>query len=492
MMRRTILVWLTSAMLWAAPTRAQAQDPKPQWSNGGVDNCRHGSRPPPKEICDDYYRELAAECRADRGYFEKFAPGVDQWACYSCPEDWKATSRTRCEPVKKAPVFPAAPVEPKPKPAPSPTPQSGGLGPLPTVDTPGTSGTPKPKPKPKPKPAPDPAPDPEPKTPTPPPEPEPTAEPAPSFEADGPFDAACNLDPDRFEREWIRYSDIDERIPVNERSFAAKQLVELGQQIRELETAREQLRFDLEVNEFYLEGLHEYRDAVAKNLKQNLIKSFFRLAYVTYATVKSAGGTREFGRFASKTLSPKLGGSILGHGTGWGHNFQKLLDGQVGTVEKLKNFHALAKSLAPQDAYASDQQKLARHGLETAIQTALDIGDAMGRTGADQFQSAFDAMNNFGGAVNKVVLPSADLSREELRLLADHNAAKLSTEQAIVDAVQISTALRQVIARIDAELDRLHTEVPAMLAREKDRVRVMLEEDCRAQLMRFIMEQTGE
>lgn len=469
----------------AVPGTAHGADPKPQWSNGGVDNCRHGSRPPPKEICDKYYKELAAECRADRGYFQKYAPGVDQWACYSCPKDWKAVSKTKCTPVRKAPILPPSqPVPPKPKPKPKPKPNPGGLGELPTVDTPGTRPPPKrPPPKrPPPKQPPPTSKQPPPKRPTPP------AEPAPTFEPDGPFDAQCELT-EEFERTWIKYSDIDERIDVAERSFEAKSLVELGAELRELETAREQLRFDLEINEFYLEGLREYREALRLNLKQNLVKAFFRLAYVTYGTVKSAGGTREFGRFASKRLGKTMGGTVLGHGTGLGHNFQKLLDGQVGAVEKLKNLHALAKSLAPQQKYATDQQKLARHGLETAIQTVLDIGDAASRSGTSQIESALDAMNNFGGAANKVILPSADLTDAEVQILATQNQQKHATDQAILDAVQISVALRQVLATVDAEIAELRTQIPAMLEREKQRVATLLRDDCEQQRERFMQSQ---
>lgn len=483
--RRWIAASLGAALALLAPADAQAADPKPQWSNGGVDNCRHGSIQLSKEICDLYYEEIAAECRADRGYFEKYAPGIDQWACYSCPKDWKAVSKGKCAPVKKAPVFPPTP---KPKPKPETIPMRPTLGGLPTVDSPGTKPKPTPTPeaKPKPKPKPTPKPEPKPAPPVPEPEPEPERDPLmPDFVPEGPFTATCEIDEAAFASTWLKFSDIDERIPVGERSFAAKSLVQSGVELRELETARAQLEFDLGVNEIYLESLHEYRDALKRNLQQNLIKATFRLAYVTYATIKASGATREVGRIAAKRLGSRLGGTVLGHAQGLGHNMQNLLDGQAGAIEKLKNLHTLAKSLLPSKKYATDQEKLERHGIESAIQTVLDLGDAATRSGADQIKSGIEAAGNFGGAVNKVILPSADLSKEEIKILADQNESRHSTDRAILDAVQISSTFRTLIYMIDEDLAEVRAKVPKMVERERARVRGMLEEDCKEQLKRF-------
>lgn len=93
-----------------------------------------------------------------------------------------------------------------------------------------------------------------------------------------------------FEKDWLKYSDIDHRIPLDQRSYEAKSYGQAQQKIQSLYTLIYQTTVNQELNRLSYVDLANYKKAVDTTQKYNLIKSTIRLAAFTGYTVKDSIG----------------------------------------------------------------------------------------------------------------------------------------------------------------------------------------------------------
>ncbi len=76
-----------------------------------------------------------------------------------------------------------------------------------------------------------------------------------------------------FDKNWRKYSDIDEVIPFEERSYEAKQAAQTADEIVEKTIKAFELEYDLELERIALEEARTYKQALVLDLKTNLLKS---------------------------------------------------------------------------------------------------------------------------------------------------------------------------------------------------------------------------
>src|SRR6266566_5856640 len=102
------------------------------------------------------------------------------------------------------------------------------------------------------------------------------------------------VDRSRFDEEWRRYSDIDERIPLESRSWEAQQYQEALDETREARIEIARLEALMELDRQNRLAMRDYRKALRQGHKANLLKTFWRMAWITYNTIGGPSAQREF------------------------------------------------------------------------------------------------------------------------------------------------------------------------------------------------------
>lgn len=270
---------------------------------------------------------------------------------------------------------------------------------------------------------------------------------------EGPYNEDCTLQQEQFDQDWKKYSDIDNAIAPEDRSYEAKQaLVATNSMIAKLVESFEVQR-DIDIEDQMQADLNEYRQALVQNQKANLLRVFWRMSWVTYSTIKS-------GVSAGKSFSNLL--------TSAGSGVQSLASG-------LKTVQATVPS---NSSLAIDKSTLLGKAEVIGAKTALTAVESLGDPGkvAQQFmKSSFD-----------VTVPSATLSEAEINILKQQQIDK-----GVVDAVlaksKAENATRQArLTTLESEIKVLETQISEWEAKEKDRVATSLVESCQKLMNREV------
>jgi hypothetical protein len=127
----------------------------------------------------------------------------------------------------------------------------------------------------------------------------------------------CSINWDIFNRDWHKYSDIDEKLSFAELSLSSRSLetqkyYTTQETLVDLKLQIYLLKRDMEIDAQMRLELRAYKDSLVKNIKVNLLKSFWRLAYITYDTVKTGKGLgSSYSKlFTTAEVIPKIGASL--------------------------------------------------------------------------------------------------------------------------------------------------------------------------------------
>lgn len=430
--------------------------PKPIELDFGEDECKRGGHFQP-ELCKAAEKERRDDCKKQGGTYYHDWSGRPLYTCVKCPDGYRLAGRTKCVEEPKPKPKPTPDPKPKPKPEPKPKPK------------------PKPEPKPKPKPTPKPKPKPQPTTPEP--------EPPPPFVPDGPFDDECNLDETAFERDWLKYSDIDSRIELGSRSWEAQQIQSTSDELRAMIELELELEVALLRNNAAQEELRELRKALTLNLTQNLFKSYLRLIYLTYDAIKPAIG----GGLANNTIkgasTSKIGAF---YDKGLGGTYADLFDDEVATVLKVAGVTKIVDGLRPSQKYQTAKDKQLRNvqkGANSVLATFASVLAANNTT--ELTAAAVKVAGSFVGAVAKPWVPKAGFSDDELTILKNQNLRKRGIDDALQEAALTNLAIREAQTEALDRIKELNEDNERWWGKEKTRVRLILEDDCKEQLRRW-------
>ena len=271
------------------------------------------------------------------------------------------------------------------------------------------------------------------------------------FKPDGPLNSDCTINQEQFDAEWKKYSDIDLRIPVQSRSWEAQGVVKTHEQILNLKVANFQLERDMEIDRQIRLEARAYKNALVKNIKQNLIKATIRLAYTTYKTIESGyNAGQSFKTFLTSTKTLARAGGLL----------------------------STVKTLVPKGSkIAIDTKtitgKIANVGIETAYQAMEALGNPK------------DIAIKFMKETQKVIVPSADLTPEEINILRDQHITKQFVDFAIAESYKDNAKKRAQITANENKIKQLEAKVATWEVKEKERVKNMLEESCKQQKAQY-------
>jgi hypothetical protein len=268
---------------------------------------------------------------------------------------------------------------------------------------------------------------------------------ATAYVPDGPLNEDCTINQEEFDTDWRRYSDIDERIPFESRSWEAQNAVSAYDQMIETMVTAFEIERDLEIERQTQAELQKYKDALVQNLRTNLLKSFWRLAWVTYSTIDSSRGV---GQSYSTLLTEGMAVETVGAG--------------------LKVIQA---NIPAQSALAIDTSGVGGKAASVGANTALELVDSLG----DPVKVATEFMKSSTMAT----MPSADISPEEVAILRQQHLENGRIDDAIIQSQETITAMEGMLMMLEDDMQDFRSEVAEWEAKEKARVAASLEASCR-------------
>ena len=232
---------------------------------------------------------------------------------------------------------------------------------------------------------------------------------------------------------------------MQDRSYEAQQAVATYDKMIDLMIEGFTLERDLEIEKQMQSELESYRTALVQNIKTNLLKSFWRLSWVTYTTIKG--------------------------GKGLGESYSGLLTSAEG-IEAIGTGLKVVQGVIPNDSVlAIDTSTLSGKAKSVGAATALEAIESLG----DPVKIAttlFDSASN-------AALPSADLTEEEIAILKDQHLAKGWVDKTLAESRADNDARTARMSQIEAEIAQLQTEIDGWESKEKQRVSGSLEESCK-------------
>ena len=290
-------------------------------------------------------------------------------------------------------------------------------------------------------------------TPEPSPEDTPTPTPHPYLTED------CSIREDAFDEDWRLFADLDpeERVPMTSRSWEAQKYFAAYDAMMEAETERFLLLGDMEMDRKARLEMREYRRNLVGNLTANLVKSFFRLAYITFDTIQGTKG---------------LGSGAVGIGKSYAKLFTS-----ANRIEKLGAGIEVLTKLTPKDsAYAINTKnvkgKVAAVGLAGGLEALEAMGDpkTLGR-------KVFKAVMQRG--TKTFLAPSAKLTPEEIAILRDQHLRKRGLDDALQESYRRNFQRRDRAEELAAESDRLLEDMKRWEKKEKEQVAERFRANCK-------------
>jgi hypothetical protein len=191
-----------------------------------------------------------------------------------------------------------------------------------------------------------------------------------------------------------------------------------------------------------------------KNIKVNLLKSFWRLAYITYDTIKTGKGLgSSYSKlFTTAEVIPKIGASLKAL-RGLTPKKSKLAINTEDTIGKIKAISVT--------------------GALQAVETLADPTD-----------TAMTVCNE----MTKQILPKADLTDEEIKILQDQHLNNRIITQILEESYRVNTERLKQVEELEENVKQLEQELVRWEAEEKKRVADMLVDSCKKNLQKVAKE----
>ncbi|MDY0234784.1 MAG: hypothetical protein RBR71_02075 [Gudongella sp.] len=254
--------------------------------------------------------------------------------------------------------------------------------------------------------------------------------------ADNLFDEKGEINMEVFERDWMKYSDFDDNIPIESRSYEVQEAVKLDTEIEGIGDEILYLELILEMERKSRLEQIEYKKALVTKHRANIVKSLIRMAYFTYDTAKSAADVAKSG--AENILEATSNIKVLGE--------------MIGLVNHFN----------PNDHTKSE--KVMRTGGITLLSSGLD------------FEETAEAM------VDEII-PDIKLSDEADNVkLTDEDIDKLAAAHlknrqldiSIAESYSVCSDMRKEVKALEKKMMSLFDEREKFNQAEKDRVYDML------------------
>lgn len=254
----------------------------------------------------------------------------------------------------------------------------------------------------------------------------------------------CEL-PRDFERRWEVYSDFDDAIPVAAASYEVGQYHKALDELAALIAEAQALEYDMEIDRQTRLELREYKHALVHNIRSNITKAIFRLAWVTYNTVQ--GGKGNAGSYQT-LLEPQH--AVEGFGAA-----MKLVQAHIPAGEKELQF---------------DTSNTEGNVKSIAWNATLETLESVGSPTAVAQQAAKD--------IKGAIVGGPDLTEAEVAILRQQHLDNQAVDTALAESYAVNATRRAQLLQLEKRIAELHNELQVWKAKEYARVRTSLLEDC--------------
>ncbi|MCD4712668.1 MAG: hypothetical protein K8R73_05230 [Clostridiales bacterium] len=265
----------------------------------------------------------------------------------------------------------------------------------------------------------------------------------PNVYADNLYDAEGSIVEEIFEKDWEKYSDIDDRIPFESRSYEAQQYENAKTNTNNYYNQLYTLVNAKEINRLEYLELVKTKEIIVKTHKSNLIKSFVRLSAFTAIQIKEAYGTGT--SFADDIL--KEGANSVT---------------QVGAIIEATSNYVTDEY---EDGYSSTQKVF---NFATSDNILKTIKDDVKSTITDKITDTLDDSELY------YTVDDLKLSDEDFNILKSHYELNRTLDSSILKNRNKDL---EFIKKIDDLNNKLINEISLMekfLAEEKSRVHYLL------------------
>lgn len=286
------------------------------------------------------------------------------------------------------------------------------------------------------------------------------------------------VDKQLFEKDWRKYSDFDERIPLASRSSEVQKYNEVLDEIKECHVEIARIMVQMELDKEARMALNDYENALKKGLKTNLLKSFWRLAWITYNTV--GGHTGSIGSLVSRQA--RRGHLYYDGVMRTGKNYAEIFDSSASLISRIGKALATVKKLIP-----SKYSKLPGEGGKVTNVGVEVIIEGLKNTDIDKFilkdemaivKMIVSMVMKGIETTGKEVMPSIDISDEELGILRTQHVELERIKKAIEDSDRAKMVRESMLEKLNAQIHQAEQKAKEWEKSEKERVFIKLNREC--------------
>jgi len=285
------------------------------------------------------------------------------------------------------------------------------------------------------------------------------------------MDKDCTIKDEVFDRDWKKYSDLENtpltfnEHPLTARSWETQQYYATQSEIVDAELQIFFLKRDMEIDRLMRLELKEYKKALVSGHKKNLLKSFCRLSFLTVHTAYEA---REVGK--------SLFGKPVSSGGNYGNLFTApSLVSAAGSALKIINTY---KAMAPpkSSALANNTQGITKVVDDATLNIALETVESLG----DPKKIAVEVITQI---MKAAPIPTSanewKLTEDDFNILRTEHLKNKELDKTIAESYRVNLERNNKVKELEVRIKGLKIELAEREAKEKNRVRDLLVDNCK-------------
>jgi hypothetical protein len=293
------------------------------------------------------------------------------------------------------------------------------------------------------------------------------------------IDDDCNIIQDVFDRDWKKYSDIEntpitfEDYPLTSRSWETQQYYATQSEIVDAKLQIFFRRRDMEIDRLMRVELNEYKKELVDGHKKNLLKSFMRLSFLTAHVTAEAV-------IAGKSLV----GTPKDPGGSYGNIFTSTRAASAG-AQAASEAASVIKIISALDTIAKDSET---PSLEDDTQDATEVVMGAGvNVALDAVESLGDpktvgtafVTQTIGAIPIKYKGKEWMLTDEDFEILEEAHLELKWIDKAWADSFEANLERLDKVKELEAKIKELEKELAEREAEEKNRVKASLVDSCK-------------
>ena len=285
------------------------------------------------------------------------------------------------------------------------------------------------------------------------------------------MDNDCNIKDEVFDRDWKKYSDLEntpltfKEHPLTARSWETQQYYATQSEIVDAELQIFFLKRDMEIDRLMRLELKEYKKALVDGHRKNLLKSFCRLSFLTVHTTYEAYHTAK-----SLVGTPKAPGGT------YGNLFTTpSLVSAIGSALKITNTY---KAMAPpkSSALANNTQGIANVVDNATLNITLEMVESL----ADPKKIALEVVTQI---MKAAPIPTSanewKLTEDDFNILRTEHLKNKELDKTIAESYKVNLERNDKVKELEVRIEELKIELAERETKEKSRVKDLLVDNCK-------------